>query len=107
VGSRSQGHATFNLLHSRLICGGTVHAKQEVILILDQKDQHVLAQLVFVRRHIMLGMGEQSGLEDGGQIARIHPILVGFGSEDRQEVENIQEQLLVQRGELSNELLVR
>lgn len=105
-GQRTAASAGFDSLDGLLVGRSAVHAKQEVILVFDQEDQDILAQLVLVRRHVMLGMGEHAGLEDGGEIGRGHAILVGFGGKDGQEIENVEQQLLVEWGEVANQLLV-
>ena len=51
-------------------------------------------------------VGEHSGLEDGGQVGGGHAVEVGLGGKDGQEVENVEQQLSVERRELLDELLV-
>ena len=87
-GTRGQA-PRFNSLDSLLISSGAVHAEEEVVLVLDEKDQDILAQFVLIGRHVMLGMGEHSGLENGGQVGRGHAVLIGLGGEDGQEIQNI------------------
>ena len=54
----------------------------------------------------MLGMGEHAGLEDGGEVGGGHAVLIGLGGKDGQEIENVEQQLLVERGQVANQLLV-
>jgi hypothetical protein len=74
-----------------LIRGRTIHADKEMILVFDQENQHVLAQLVLVWRHIVLWVGEQAGLEDGRKIGRVHSVLVGFGRENCQQIKDVEQ----------------
>lgn len=104
-GARGQAPG-FDGLNGLFVSGGAVHAEEEVVLVLDEKDQDILAQFVLVGRHVMLGMGEHSGLEYGGQVGGGHAVLVGLGGEYGQEIQDIQEQLLVQGRQVPNQLLI-
>lgn len=91
----------------RLFIGsGTIHAEQKVVLVLDEENENILTQLVLIGRHVMLGMGEHSRLEDGGQIGRSHAVLIGFGGKDGQKIEDVEQQLLVQRRQFPDQLLI-
>ena len=103
---RTARSAGFDSLDGLLVGGSAVHAKQEVILVFDQEDQDILTQLVLIGRHVMLGMGEHAGLEDGGEVGGGHAVLIGLGGKDGQEIENVEQQLLVERGQVANQLLV-
>lgn len=109
LGSGGDSGATspgFDSLDGLLISSSAIHAKQEVVLVFDEEDQDILAQLVLIGRHVMLGVGEHARLEYGGEVGGGHAILVGFGGKDGQEIENIKQQLLVERGQVANQLLV-
>ena len=84
-----------NLLHLLLICAGAAHAHQEMILIFNEENQHVLTQLVLCWCHVMLGVGQHAGLKYGRKVGRRHAILVGLGREYGEEVEDVEKQLLV------------
>lgn len=77
-----------------------------MILVFDQEDQNILTQFVLIRRHVVLGVGEHAGLKDGGEVSGRHAILIGFGSKDGQEIENVEQQLLIERRQVANQLLV-
>ena len=54
----------------------------------------------------MLGMREETGLEDGSKIGSGHFVQIGFGRKDGKEIENVQKQLTVERRQLGDEVLV-
>ena len=107
-GRRCPGCQTTGLdrLYRLFIGSSTVHTEQEVVLVFDKEDQNILTQFVFIGRHVMLGVGEHPRLEDGGQIRRSHAVLLGFGSKDSQEIEDVEQQLLVQRRQFPDQLLI-
>lgn len=61
-----------------------------MILVLDEESQNILTQLVIIGGHVVLRMGEQARLEDGGEIGRGHEVLVRLGGKDGQEIENVE-----------------
>jgi hypothetical protein len=77
-----------------------------VVLVLDQEDDDTLVQTILFGRHGMMRMGQHAGLEDGRQVLRVHPIVVRLGSKNREQIENVQKQLSIQRGQLCDEVLV-
>jgi hypothetical protein len=56
------------MLDSAFIDRCTFHTNQEMVLVINEKDEYILAQTVIYRRHVVLRMREKSGLEDGSQI---------------------------------------
>jgi len=66
-------------------------------LIVDEKDEHILAEAVLGWRHVVLRMAQDARLEDSSQVWSRHLIQIGFTSEDSQQIEDVQEQLSVQR----------
>lgn len=66
-------------------------------MVLNQKDKHVLAELVVLGGHVVGRVREHSGLEDGGQVGGGHAVEVGLGGKDGQEVEDVEQQLSVER----------
>jgi hypothetical protein len=63
-------------LHGLRIHSGALHANEEVILVLNEEDEHVLTETVFRNRHIVLWVGQHSRLEDGGKICSGHLVEV-------------------------------
>lgn len=70
------------MLHGALVNSGTFHTNQEVILVVNEEYEHVLAETVILWGHVMLRMRENTRLEDGGEIGRCHLVHIGFGGED-------------------------
>ena len=60
------------MLHGTFVDGSALHANQEVILVINEEYEDVLAQSVFLRCHIVLRMRQYAGLEDGSKIVRCH-----------------------------------
>lgn len=83
-----------------------MHTNQEGVLVLDKEDQDILAESIFWRSHVVLGMREETGLEDGSKIGSGHFVQIGFGRKDGKEIENVQKQLTVERRQLGDEVLV-
>ena len=85
---------------------GPAHAQEEVVLVVDQEDQDVLGQLVCARSHLVARVRDQAGLEDGGKVFGIHPVQLRFGGKDGQQVQDVEQELAVERGQLGDEPLV-
>jgi hypothetical protein len=83
-----------------------MHTNQEMVLIFNQKDQDILTESIFGRSHIVLWVGKETWLKDGSKICRGHLVQIRLGREDSQKVEDVQEQLSIERWELSDEALV-
>jgi hypothetical protein len=77
-----------------------------MVLIFDEEDDHTLIQSVLFRGHGMVGMGQHARLEDGRQILRCHTVLIRLGRKHGEEIEDVQQQLSVQRRQLRDQLLV-
>jgi hypothetical protein len=88
--------AALHLLNRLLVCRRALHPDQEVVLVVNQKNQHVLAQPVLGRRHVVVRVGEDAGLEDCGKIRGGHFVEVRLGGEDGEEIENVQQKLPIQ-----------
>lgn len=56
------------MLNSTFIDCCAFHTNQEVVLVVDEEDEHVLAQPIIYGRHVVLWMREESRLEDGSQV---------------------------------------
>lgn len=107
IGIRDTGRRTsLHVLEGLFISSGAGHAEEKVVLILDQEDQDILTEFVFLRSHVMLRMRDGARLEDGRQIGRRHPVQVGLGGKHRQKIEDVEEELSVERGEFADQLLV-
>jgi hypothetical protein len=83
-----------------------LHADQEVVLVLNEEDEDVLTETVFVGFHIVLRVGDDSGLEDRGEILGGHLIQIGLCGEDGKKIEDVEEQLTVEWWELSDKFLI-
>ena len=94
------------MLHCAFIDRGALHTNQEVVLVVNEKDENVLAKAIVLRRHVVLGMRQQSWLEDGSQIRRCHLIDISLCSENGKEIQNVEQQLPVQRGQSLDLVLV-
>jgi hypothetical protein len=44
------------VLNSTLVDSGAFHTNEEMILVIDEENEHVLAQSIFLRGHVVLGM---------------------------------------------------
>jgi hypothetical protein len=100
------GRAALYLCHCLVIGGSSGHADEEVILVFNQEDEHVLAEAILGWSHVVGGMRKDARLEDCGEIGRRHLVQVGLGSEYGKQVENVEQQLAVQGRELGDQLLV-
>jgi hypothetical protein len=98
--------ANFHLASRRLVCGCALHADKEVVLVFDQEYQNALIQLILFRCHCVVGVGKNAGLKNGGKVMRVHPVQVRLGGEDGEKVEDVEEQLSVERRQLRDEFLV-
>ena len=94
------------MLDSPLIDRGPLHANQEVVLVVNQEYKDILAQSVVLRRHIVLRVGQNSGLEDGSKVGRGHFVNIRFGSKDSEQVEDVEKQLAVERRQLLDTVLI-
>ena len=83
-----------------------MHADEEMVLVLDQEYDDALIEAVLFRGHGVARVGEHAGLEDGGKVLWVHPVLVGLGGEDSEEVEDIEQELPIQGWKFGDELLV-
>jgi hypothetical protein len=83
-----------------------VHADQERVLVLDEENQDILAEAVLGRGHVVLGMRQETGLEDGSKIGSCHLVEVRLAGKDCKEIENVEEQLAIQGRQLGDEALV-
>ena len=54
----------------------------------------------------MVWVREDAGLEDGGKVLRVHAVDVGLGGKDGEQVEDVEQQLTVERWQLCDEVLV-
>lgn len=102
----SVGRPGGHLLHRRLICLSALHTNKEMVLVLNEEDDDALVQAVLLRGHCMRGVRQHAGLENGRQILRVHAVLIGFGSKNGQQIQNVKKQLFVKRGQFGNYLLV-
>jgi hypothetical protein len=93
------------LLDGLVICGGAGHTDEEAVLVLDQEDEHVLRESVFLRCHVVLWVRKQSRLEDGGQVRCSHLVQIRFAGKHRKQVQDIQQQLAVKWREFCNQRL--
>lgn len=82
------------------------HAEQKIVLVQDEEYEDVLGEAVVCRRHLMLRVGNQTRLEDGRQVRCWHQINVRFGGEDGKKIEDVEQQLAVERRQLADQLLV-
>jgi hypothetical protein len=80
-----------------LVNGSALHADQEVILIVDQEDQDILAQAIVLGRHVVLRMGQYSGLKNSRQIGRGHFVDIGLCGEYSKQIKYIEKQLAIER----------
>jgi hypothetical protein len=71
-------------LFGLLIDAGARHANEEVILVLDEEDEHVLTESVFHGCHIVLRVGDQPRLEYCCQVGGSHAVEIRLGCEDCQ-----------------------
>ena len=85
------------MLHGALVDSCALHTNQEVILVINEKDENILTQAVVLRGHVVLRMGQEPWLENGSKIRSRHLIDIGLGGEDGKQVQDVQEQLSVQR----------
>jgi hypothetical protein len=80
-----------------VICGSSGHTNEEAVLVLDQEDEHILGEAVFLRCHVVLRVREQSRLEDSCQIRGGHLVQIGLAGKHRKQVQDIQQQLAIKR----------
>jgi hypothetical protein len=52
------------------------HTNKEAVLVLDQEDEHILGEAIFLRCHVVLRVREQSRLEDSCQIRGGHLVQI-------------------------------
>ena len=71
------------------------HAKHKMVLVVDEKLEHLDSELVLCRRLDVRRVGEHAGLEDDGEITRRHQVLVRLLRKDGKKVENIEQEILV------------
>lgn len=65
---------------------------------LDEELQHLDGRLVFIRRVEVGWVREYTRLEDDGEVAGWHEVLVGSSSKDGQKIEYVEEEVLIGRG---------
>lgn len=54
----------------------------------------------------MGGVRQHTRLENGCEVLRVHAVLISFGGKNCEEIEDVEQQLPIKRGKLSNEPLV-
>lgn len=89
-----------------MIGGGAGHSNEKAVLVLDQEDEHILREAVFLRCHVVLRVRKQSRLEDSRQVRCGHLIQIRLAGKHREKVQNIQQQLAVEWWEFCNQRLV-
>jgi len=75
-------------------------------LLLDQKNQDVLTKPILLRRHIVLWVREKTWLKDGGKILRGHLVQIRLGRKHGEQIEDVKQQLSVERRELGDQGLI-
>jgi hypothetical protein len=78
-----------------VICGSSGHTDEEAVLVLDQEDEHILGEAVFLWCHVVLRVREQSRLEDSRQVRCGHLVQIRLAGKHCEEVQNIQQQLAI------------
>jgi hypothetical protein len=84
------------VLDGPLIYSSAFHTDQEMVLVVNEKYQYILAQTIVLRRHVMLWMWQDSRLKNGSQIVSRHLVDISLGSKDCEQIQNIQEELAVE-----------
>jgi hypothetical protein len=77
------------VLDCALIDSCALHTDQEVVLVIDEKYQYVLAKTVVLRRHIVLRMGQEPRLKDSSEIRRGHLVDICLCGENSKEIQDI------------------
>ena len=77
-----------------------------MVLVFDEENQDVLAQAVLLWSHVVLGMTQDAGLEDGREVGRRHLVIFRLARKDSEKIQNVQKQLPIQWRKLSNQALI-
>jgi len=75
--------------------------------VIDEEDKDLLAQFVFLGVQVVVGMGYEAWLEDSRQVCRWHEIRGRVFCKDSEEVEDVEEELPVEFGQLTYQALIR
>lgn len=74
-----------------MIGGSARHTNKEAVLVLDQENQNILRESIFLRSHVVLWVRKQTRLEDGSQVRRSHLVQIGLARKDCQQIQNVQQ----------------
>jgi hypothetical protein len=88
-----------------VVGGSARHTNKEAVLVLDQENQNILRESVFLGSHVVLWVRKQTRLEDGSQVRRGHLVQIRLARKNCQQIQNVQQQLTVKWRKFCNETL--